>query len=59
MLVTAQERQRRQAVDRERRWRNGVTPRSLSLMQRKPWEPRHLTSHLVSAAWHRYAAAQQ
>ena len=36
--ISTQERERRNAVDRERRWRNGVTPRALSLSQRRPWE---------------------
>lgn len=35
--ITPEERARRQAIDKERRWRKGTKPRSQSLMQTKPW----------------------
>ena len=48
--VPQQERVRRQALNRELRWRKGVTPRHMSLMQRRPWQELGISR----ATWYRH-----
>jgi hypothetical protein len=44
------ERQRRQELDKRRRWRNGTTPRHMSKSQTKPW----LELGMSRATWYRH-----
>ena len=48
------ERERRNAMDRERRWAKGVTPRAMSLSSARPWDkhdPKNQPPDMVSPRW--------